>query len=117
MDTITEAAPAKIEPPLCITCAHIGTNASIDWTRYRCFAPQNVIGRSLVDGHNIYRAEYCKDLRIYAPAGSDEVCGEWPKWYVDKPVVATPTVVPPIDKSIKIKISKGGTELADLLGM
>lgn len=51
----------------CINCKYIGTNASGDWEKYRCFAPENKGDINLVTGTQEYKIVFCKDIRYLSP--------------------------------------------------
>ena len=58
---------------LCTDCRYIGTNASGDWEKYRCFAPENDAGTNLVSGAKEYKLVLCKDVRYPSPDMSVKV--------------------------------------------
>ena len=80
------------EPKLCINCKHIGTNSSGDWTKYRCFAPQNYAGVNLVTGDKEYCVSLCAANRATGIEGVGRSCTAIGQWYEPKP--PAPAIVP-----------------------
>jgi hypothetical protein len=79
---------------LCINCQYIGTNASGDWEKYRCFAPENAAGVNLITGAQEYKLMYCKTVRYPAAEVAVVDCVSFaPK--VSAPVTITGYQAPP----------------------
>jgi hypothetical protein len=67
------------KPKFCIDCARIATVGSREISLYRCMAPENFAGYNLVDGHKIYKIEFCTDARNNADA-----CSYSAHWFKEK---------------------------------
>ena len=128
METIDTNAAAS-EPKLCINCKHIGTNSSGDWTKYKCFAPQNMSGLNPVDGHKEYTTELCKDTRAnnYTTDFISRNCGLEGVWYEPKPSTNRLTresdleisnaIIAAKVQAIKARQRSSGTNLLEDLGL
>lgn len=68
-------------PPLCIDCHHIATSGNRDANNYRCYAGQNYLGVSLVDGERILKAEFCYQQR---QDKLNILCGVQGNWFKKK---------------------------------
>lgn len=103
-------------PKFCINCKHIGRNGSNDWTRFRCFAPQNILSikSNLVTGQSIkqVRHESCEMAR-FDYDGVTQCCGEAAKWFEPVP----PPEIISASKSPTEPKSSAKPNAGDLLGM
>lgn len=88
-------------PLFCINCANIGTNASGDTSKYKCFAAQNCIGYNLVTGVKEYYYN-CESARA---AG----CGLEANWFILAP--PKPAYTPPAF-DLPAKVGNGGMDLS-----
>lgn len=48
---------------LCIDCKYIGTNGAQDFSKYRCFAPENEAGVNYITGNKTYKLQLCIEIR------------------------------------------------------
>ena len=72
------------KPKFCRDCRWIGTNGSMDATKFRCFSPANKDGYNLVTGDDLLIFATAADARDYV---GDEGCGKDALWFEVKPAV------------------------------
>jgi hypothetical protein len=115
MDTINTSPNA--ETKFCINCRHIGTNASGDYTKYRCFAPQNFSHLNLVSGLKEYVLQSCVSARSTETFAGTAVCGPEGKWFEQRP----PQVIDHDQALAEIRATRtklrAGTDLLKDLGL
>jgi len=104
-------------PKFCINCKWVGTNSSGDWTKYKCFAPQNTSGTNLVTGAQMLLHELCEEQRKQGVAMTS-YCGAEGRWFEQAPtkIVYNEVYKPPQSAKQVLKI-KVGTNLLEDLGL
>ena len=123
MDSLNTSSTAP-ELKFCVNCKHIGTNSNGDWTKYKCFAPQNFSHINLVTGHKEYLFQTCDVLRLMT--GDTDTCGAAGDWYEVKPATQpySVEVLTPAQLTAKVQGAKmvkirtnPGTDLLQELGL
>lgn len=87
---------AAMQPKLCINCKHIGRNGSGDASKFRCFAKQNELSRTvdLVTGEPlvVFKFDTCYDARgpqegflLNGGFVKAENCGRAGRWFEEAP--------------------------------
>lgn len=94
---------------LCLNCQYVGTNASGDWEKYRCFAPENAAGVNLVTGAQEYKLIYCKAIRYPAAEVAVVDCVSF-ALKVSAPITL-PGYQPPKESLTRLKKSIGLNDL------
>lgn len=115
-DTVTQ------EHKLCITCQFVGTNSIGDWERFKCFAPENMVGINPVNGAKVAGVELCKDQRndSYVDFRNPKTitckaAGNW--WKAAPSKVIQPTLAESITYTDKIVKNKSTDDLLKDLGV
>lgn len=75
----------------CVNCEYIATNYDKDSSRYRCFAPQNLVSKeiNLVTGMDIKHWRYsscdlCRSAPVDSTTPESDGCGKVARWFVLK---------------------------------
>lgn len=111
-EIMQEEIDKRKEKVYCIDCQHIATSIN-GAERYRCMAPQNFIGISLVDKSKQYGIIFCGAAREeYSIPFNQKSCGKEGKWFAPKLSKPTPDLL--TSSQTNSPTGKSSTKLEEL---